>query len=121
MGERAAVRYMVRERLCEKVVSEQGPKQNEKRIPKRGPPPVQRPWGKSVPRVGSEQQGGQRGQVIREREQGSLDQASSCGGQAKQLDSRYILKAELIQGWTQGLSKKRSHEDSQILVQVSIY
>lgn len=59
----------------------------------------------SVPRVGSGQQGGQRGQIILEREQGNLDQLSSCGEGTKQWDSRYIFKAEL----KRGESEARSH------------
>ena len=33
----------------------------------------------------------------------------------KQLDSRYILKAELERGWTKGVNEERGPEDSQIL------
>lgn len=47
------------------------------------------------------------------REQGSLDHISSCGGRVKQLDSRYILEAELMRGWTKGVNGDGSHEDSQ--------
>lgn len=54
--------------------------------------------GKSEPRMSSGQQGGQRGQIIQEREQESLDQVSSCGEGTKQWDSRCILKAELERG-----------------------
>lgn len=59
-----------------------------------------------------------------------MEQVSSCvcmcvcggvGGRAKQLDSRYILRAKLIRGWTRGVSEERSHEDTDFGLSVRLF
>lgn len=64
----------------------------------------QRPWGTSVPRLVSEQQGTSEARYSRRRirEAYAGSQCSHWTG-AKQWGSRYSSKVELVRGWTMGV------------------